>query len=164
MYKIINKLLKERGISKKDFANEVIKREPILKRTKEVPTVKTMYSYLDGTREPDKSVIQAMIDVLDITAIELFDNKEKQKQKIVKEALKNPSQETQRFIDLYCSTQKNFNNSGTIVDGDENSITTNSHNTTPQEPLNHRAMTLLEIFNEKSEQEQRDILKMVLSL
>ena len=124
----------------------------------------TIAKYRDGSRTPSPEFIAIIAEYFDIPEQYLFDTSDKKKQKILKDILKNPSQETQRLIDLYCSTQKNFNNLGTIVDGDENSITTNSHNTTPQEPLNHRAMTLLEIFNEKSEQEQRDILKMVLSL
>lgn len=163
MYKIINKILKERKISKKDFAKNVINREPILKRTKEVPTIQAIYKYLDGTREPEKSVVEAMIDVLDITAIDLFENAKKRKQQILKSELKNPAQETQILLENYC-TQKNFNNSvvgsENVVLGDNN--TTNSHNA-PQE-LNHRALTLLDIFNDKNEQEQKEILKIVMGI
>lgn len=47
----INLFLKEKGMSKKFFAEKLIALEPILKSTREVPSASTIYGYLNGSRE-----------------------------------------------------------------------------------------------------------------
>jgi len=72
VYEKINYLLEEKSISKKDFVDKLIALEPKLKVTGEVPSVQTIYRYLNGQREIKIELIPYIAEVLGVSEQELF--------------------------------------------------------------------------------------------
>lgn len=72
IYEKINEILKSKNLSKKDFANEFLKLNPTLKSTGEVPSMPTIYNYLNGTREIKVELIPYIAETLNICEQELF--------------------------------------------------------------------------------------------
>jgi len=68
----INYIIKEKNISKKDFANQLQALEPKLKRTGNIPNIQTIYGYLNGKRELKVELIPYIAEVLNIQEQELF--------------------------------------------------------------------------------------------
>ena len=68
----INYLLIEKEISKKQFADHLIKLGPKLKITGEIPSLQTIYRYLNGKRELKIELIPYIAEVLSTTEQELF--------------------------------------------------------------------------------------------
>lgn len=68
----INFLLVEKGISKKEFADNLRKLEPKLLATGESPSEQTVYRYLNGSRELKVELIPYIAEVLCVSEQELF--------------------------------------------------------------------------------------------
>jgi len=73
VYKKINYLLKEKSISKKEFADRLISLSPKLKTTGITPSLQTIYRYLNGQREIKIELIPYIAEVLHISEQELFE-------------------------------------------------------------------------------------------
>lgn len=69
----INYLLKEKNLSKKEFAKKLLTLEPHLKSTGMVPSESTIYGYLNGGREIKIELIPYIAEVLGIKEQELFE-------------------------------------------------------------------------------------------
>ena len=69
----INYLLKEKDISKKMFMEKLIALEPHLKSTGEIPSISTIYGYLNGGREIKIELIPYIAEVLQVQEQELFE-------------------------------------------------------------------------------------------
>ncbi len=70
----INFILKEKNISKKDFVDTLLSLEPRLKKSGEIPSVQTIYRYLNNQREIKIELIPYIAETLNITEQELFTN------------------------------------------------------------------------------------------
>ena len=68
----INYLIKEKGMSKKEFAHALQNLEPTLKSTGSVPNIQTIYGYLNGKRELKVELIPYIAEVLGVQEQELF--------------------------------------------------------------------------------------------
>ena len=68
----INYLLKEKKITKQEFATKLINLEPKLKRTNEAPSIQTVLGYLYGKRELKIELIPYIAEVLRVDEQELF--------------------------------------------------------------------------------------------
>lgn len=68
----INFLLVEKGISKKEFADNLRKLEPKLLATGESPSEQTIYRYLNGSRELKVELIPYIAEVLSVSEQDLF--------------------------------------------------------------------------------------------
>ncbi len=68
----INYLIKEKGLSKKEFAIALRQLEPRLKSTGNIPNIQTIYGYLNGKRELKVELIPYIAEVLDVSEQELF--------------------------------------------------------------------------------------------
>ena len=68
----INYLLKEQGLTKKEFAHKLQLLEPRLRSTGNVPKEQTIYGYLNGKREIKIELIPYIAEVLNISEQELF--------------------------------------------------------------------------------------------
>lgn len=68
----INYLIKEKGMSKKAFAEALQRLEPILKSTGTTPNIQTIYGYLNGKRELKVELIPYIAEVLGVSEQELF--------------------------------------------------------------------------------------------
>ncbi len=68
----INYLIKEKGMSKKVFAEALQRLQPKLKSTGDVPNIQTIYGYLNGKRELKVELIPYIAEVLGVNEQELF--------------------------------------------------------------------------------------------
>ena len=71
----INYLIKEKGLTKKEFATRLQALEPKLKSTGNIPNLQTIYGYLNGKRELKVELIPYIADVLNVPEQELFSSK-----------------------------------------------------------------------------------------
>lgn len=92
VYEIIVSLLKQKNLSKRDFANMLIERDIRSKRTGEVVSEKIVYAYLNGSVSLRAEMIPLIANILGVTEQELFDDTEAKRVKILKKILKNPSE------------------------------------------------------------------------
>jgi transcriptional regulator with XRE-family HTH domain len=106
----INLFLKEKGMSKKFFAEKLIALEPILKSTREVPSASTIYGYLNGSREIKAELLPYIAKVLDVGISELFEDNKKDRLKILQNILENPSQEEQKLLENYFKFEEKLSN------------------------------------------------------
>ncbi len=68
----INYLIKEKGLSKKAFAESLQNLQPTLKSTGNPPNIQTIYGYLNGKRELKVELIPYIAEVLGVSEQELF--------------------------------------------------------------------------------------------
>ena len=68
----INYLIKEKGLSKKAFAESLQNLQPALKSTGNPPNIQTIYGYLNGKRELKVELIPYIAEVLGVSEQELF--------------------------------------------------------------------------------------------
>ena len=69
----INYLLEELNLSKRDFAQALLKLEPKLNSTGKAPSESTIYGYLNGGREIKIELVPYIAEVLGIKEQELFE-------------------------------------------------------------------------------------------
>ena len=91
-----NYLLRERGISKKEFADRLQSLEPRLKSTGNIPNIQTIYGYLNGKRELKVELIPYIAEVLGVSEQELFTSEIE----FVTERNLRYSSEVRRIVDL----------------------------------------------------------------
>ena len=97
----INSIIKSKGLKKKDFLQKFVSLEPRLKSTGEIPSIPTIYNYLNGTREIKAELIPYMAKALDVSEQELFldnDSTEFFKEFIKKQSEKESSNEKNKAI------------------------------------------------------------------
>lgn len=97
----VSNILKNKGVSKKFFAEQIIELKPILKSTGETPSISSIYGYLNGSREIKAELLPYIAEVLDITIGELFEENEKVRIKILENILKSPTQEEMKLLERY---------------------------------------------------------------
>jgi len=73
VYEKINYIMDEKRISKKTFVDKLLSLEPRLKQTGEVPSVQTIYRYLNEQREIKIELIPYIAETLGIKEQELFE-------------------------------------------------------------------------------------------
>lgn len=93
VYERINNLLKEKNITKREFAKRVQDLEPRLNSTGEIPSEKTIYKYLNGTIAIKIELIPYIAEVLQITEQELFTNDNRSRKKFFQNIIKTANQE-----------------------------------------------------------------------
>jgi transcriptional regulator with XRE-family HTH domain len=79
IYEKINQLIKEKHLTKRDFAQRLIALEPKLKSTGEIPSEKTIYKYLNGSIAIRIELIPFIAEALQVTEQELFLTSKKQR-------------------------------------------------------------------------------------
>jgi hypothetical protein len=97
----INSIIKSKGLKKKDFLQKFVSLEPKLKSTGEIPSIPTIYNYLNGTREIKAELIPYMAKALDVSEQELFldnDSTEFFKEFIKKQSENESSNEKNKAI------------------------------------------------------------------
>ena len=68
----INYFIREKSLSKKEFISKLLRLEPKLKSTGNVPNTQTIYGYLNGKRELKVELIPYIAEVLSVQEQELF--------------------------------------------------------------------------------------------
>ena len=72
IYEKIKYLMEEQNITKKDFVDKLLSLEPKLKNTGDIPSVQTIYRYLNNTREIKVELIPYIAEALNVSEQELF--------------------------------------------------------------------------------------------
>ena len=108
--KHINSILLEKGMTKKFFALKFIELNPTLKSTGEVPSISSIYGYLNGSREIKAELLPYIAKVLDVGISELFEDNKKDRVKILQNILENPSPEEQKLLENYFKFEEKLNN------------------------------------------------------
>lgn len=93
LFERINHLLKEKRLSKREFAKKLRDLEPKLNSTGESPSEKTIYKYLDGSIAIKIELISYIAEVLHITEQELFTYDNKNRKKFFSNILKTSNKE-----------------------------------------------------------------------
>ena len=73
VFEKIVELLQKRKMSKKEFALKLISMEPKLKSTGEIPSISTIYNYLNGNREIKIELLPYIGKILNVPEQALFD-------------------------------------------------------------------------------------------
>ncbi|MCD4758745.1 MAG: XRE family transcriptional regulator [Arcobacteraceae bacterium] len=98
VYERINNILKEKNLTKREFAKKLQDLEPKLHSTGETPNEKTIYKYLDGTISLKIELIPYIADTLQICEQELFTNDQKSRKKFFQNILKTATHEEIEII------------------------------------------------------------------
>lgn len=85
----INEILKEKNISKKELAKRLIDLDMKSTKTGEVPTLSSIYAYLNGNIELKADTIPFIAEALGVFEQELFSPNSKASQKIIEKLYKN---------------------------------------------------------------------------
>ena len=72
VFEKVSYLIVEKSMTKKEFVDKLISLEPRLKHNGEIPSVQTIYRYLNGQREIKIELIPYIAEVLQVTEQELF--------------------------------------------------------------------------------------------
>ncbi len=85
----INEILKEKNISKKELARRLIDLDMKTAKTGEVPTLSSIYAYLNGNIELKADTIPFIAEALGVFEQELFSPNTKNAQKIIEKLYKS---------------------------------------------------------------------------
>lgn len=93
VYERINILLKNKNLSKREFAKRLRDLEPKLNSTGETPTEKTIYKYLNGNISIKIELIPYIAEALQIAEQELFTKDTKSRKRFFQNIMKTASSE-----------------------------------------------------------------------
>lgn len=116
--KNINELIKQKGMTKKEFAHKLLELQPTVSRIGEVPSISAMYSYLNGRINIPIELIPYVAEVLNVTEQELFDTSAKTRKKCFQYFLQSASKEELEYFQNFIYYQINNNvvtNYGNII-------------------------------------------------
>jgi transcriptional regulator with XRE-family HTH domain len=136
VYDTVNRILKDKNLTKREFAKVLQNLQPKLKSTGETPLETTIYKYLNGQVSIPIELIPYIAEALDITEQELFENTKYSRKKCIKYVLES-------------SDEKELNYFNTII----NSKITNSH-------INYGSIIITEKNKSKKLQELVELLNM----
>ena len=105
LFEKVNQILKERKLSKRTFAKQLINLGFTLKSTGEVPSEQTIYNYLNGNREIKLEVLSYMCEALDLPEQFFFNNTKQTKQRLIEYLFQDPSKQDilyfKRFMNMH---------------------------------------------------------------
>ena len=107
MHERINLLLKEKNLSKKEFAIKLRNLEPKLNNTLEIPSEKSIYAYLNGRVSIRIELIPYIAEVLEIPEQFLFDDSSRARKIFLKHILKDISNEEKELLKSKICPEKN---------------------------------------------------------
>ena len=98
LYERINFILKERNISKKEFAQKLLQLEPKLKNTGETPSINTIYAYLTGRIGIKVELIPYIAEILCIPEQYLFDDSNRARMRILETICEDINSEEKEYL------------------------------------------------------------------
>ena len=98
VFEIINKLLEERGLTKREFAQKLIALEPRSNRTGEVISENIIYAYLSGKTSIQSYLIPYISDVLGVPEQFLFEENPKVRKKLLNYLFDTLNEEEYAYI------------------------------------------------------------------
>lgn len=120
IYENITFLIKSKGFTRKEFAQNLINLQPNVNRISETPTLSTIYGYLNGRINIPIDLIPFMAEVLDATEQELFDTSSKTRKRCFKYFLQNAQKDEleyfQNFINFQMLNNLNIDDKQVVID------------------------------------------------
>jgi len=101
----ITRLIKSKGLTRKEFAQTLINLQPNVNRMSETPTLSTIYGYLNGRINIPVDLIPFIAEALNVTEQELFDTSLKSKKRCLKYFLQNSSKEELEYFYNFINSQ-----------------------------------------------------------
>ena len=101
IYENITLIIKKKGLTRKQFAQNLINLKPNVNRISETPTLSTIYGYLNGRINIPIDLISYIAEALDISEQELFDTSDNTRKKCFKYFLNNASHEELEYFNNY---------------------------------------------------------------
>lgn len=98
IFELINNILIEKKVSKREFAQKLIALEPKSNRTGEIISENIIYSYLSGKTAIKAYLIPYISDVLGVSEQFLFSENEQTRMKIIKHLCKNLSEKEKSYL------------------------------------------------------------------
>ena len=118
IYENISIIIKNKGLTKKEFAQKLISLQPNVNRISETPTISTIYGYLNGRISIPIDLIPYIAEVLDVTEQEIFDNSSKTRKRCFRYFLQNATKDELESFNHFIASQihNNINiNYGKII-------------------------------------------------
>jgi len=122
----INRLIKQKGLTKKEFAKKLIDLQPNVNRIGETPSLSAIYAYLNGTSSIKADLIPYIAEVLGVTEQEIFDNSDTARKKCFKYFLENATKEELEYFSKFINSQINnihINYGKIVMNSNENELT-----------------------------------------
>ena len=126
IYENINKLIKQKGLTKKEFAEKLIALRPNVNRIGETPSLSAIYAYLNGSSSIKADLIPYIAEVLGVSEQEIFDNSDTARKKCFKYFLENATQEELEYFSKFINSQINnihINYGKIVMNSNENELT-----------------------------------------
>jgi len=98
VFEVINNILDEKNMTKRDFAQKLIALEPKSNRTGEIISENIVYSYLSGQTTIKTYLIPYISDVLGVPEQFLFDNNVKVRKKLLKYLAESLTEDEYAFL------------------------------------------------------------------
>ncbi len=105
IYENIVLIIKSKGITRKEFAQNLINLKPNVNRVSETPTLSTIYGYLNGRINIPIDLVPYIAEALNVTEQELFDNSSKTRKRCFKYFLQNASKEELEYFSHFINSQ-----------------------------------------------------------
>ena len=125
IYENINKLIKQKGLTKKEFATKLIALQPNVNRIGETPSLSAIYAYLNGSSSIKADLIPYIAEVLGVTEQEIFDNSKQARKKCFKYFIENATQEELEYFNKFINSQINnihINYGKIVMNSNENEL------------------------------------------
>jgi len=103
IYENIAAIIKNKGLTRKEFAQNLINLRPNVNRKLETPTLSTIYGYLNGRINIPINLIPYIAEVLNVTEQEIFDTSAKTRKKCFKYFLQNASKDELEYFNSFIS-------------------------------------------------------------
>ena len=107
VYEKVNLHIREKNITKKEFAVRLRALEPKLKNTGEIPSEKSIYAYLNGRIGIKIELIPYIAEVLNISEQLLFDDSPRARKTFLKYILDSLSSEEKELVRSRVCEEKN---------------------------------------------------------
>ena len=108
LHEKIDKLIKQNGMNRKEFAIKLMDLKPTLNRIGEIPSLSAIYTYLNGSTSIKAELIPFIAEVLDVTEQELFDTSEKSRKRCFKYFIENAEKKELEYFNSFINSQINY--------------------------------------------------------
>ncbi len=98
VFEVINNLLDEKNMTKREFAQKLIALEPKSNRTGEIISENIVYSYLSGQTAIKTYLIPYISDVLGVPEQFLFEENKKVRKRVLKHLAKNLTDDEYSYL------------------------------------------------------------------
>lgn len=105
VYENILAIIKNKGLTRKEFAQNLINLKPTVNRFSEVPTLSTIYGYLNGRISIPLELIPFIAEVLNVSEQELFYVNSNTRKKYFKHFLRVASKEELVYFNQFINLQ-----------------------------------------------------------